>query len=209
MGQAVENRTVGIIDYDAGNTHSLESAFEYVGAHVVRVRTEGDMVKCTHLVLPGVGAFGFCAERLDASGITPGLRHWALELGRPLLGICVGMQLLGDHSEESPGRSGLAWIGGEISRLSPKPQVRVPHVGWNAVRFERSFGMFAPGSKADFYFDHSFAYGEPRTGEVIGYCKHGREFSAHIEKDNITAVQFHPEKSQESGLRFLNGFLSR
>jgi glutamine amidotransferase len=209
MGVAGRNRTVGIIDYHAGNIRSIENAFEHIGVHVVRIGSEADMERCTHLVLPGVGAFGFCAEQLQASGITPGLQQWVFDLRKPLLGICVGMQLLGDRSEESPDQPGLAWVGGDIKRLRSEATVRVPHVGWNAVHFERPFGKFASGSQADFYFDHSFAYGEPRTGGVVGYCEHGIRFSAHIEMENITAVQFHPEKSQASGLRFLDGFLAQ
>lgn len=209
MGQLRSSRTAGIIDYRAGNIRSLESAFEHIGAQVMRVQSAEDMSSCTHLVLPGVGAFGFCADRLEKSGIIPGLHHWAFELKKPLLGICVGMQLLADRSEESPGRRGLGWIGGDVKRLCPEAKVRVPHVGWNSIRFKRSFGKFEAGSNVDFYFDHSYAYGQPRTGDVIGDCEHGVRFNAHIEKDNITAVQFHPEKSQASGLRFLEGFLLR
>lgn len=207
MSEVVKSRTVGIVDYLAGNIYSLGNALEYVGARVVPVRSQKDMMSCTHLVLPGVGAFGFCADRLRASKLTPNLRHWAFDLQRPLLGICVGMQMLGDSSEESPNQSGLGWIGGNIERLHAEPSVHVPHVGWNTVSFVRAYGEFCSGDKVDFYFDHSFAYGQPRIGDVVGYAMHGREFSAVIQRDNVTAVQFHPEKSQAAGLRVLSGFL--
>jgi glutamine amidotransferase len=202
-------RVVGIVDYQAGNIQSIENAFAQIGATVLRVRSGAELKSCTHLVLPGVGAFGFCAERLQASGMVDDLRQWAFEQRRSLLGICVGMQLLGDSSEESPNMPGLGWVGGPIRRLRGGPGIRVPHVGWNSVRFENAYGSFAAGDAADFYFDHSFAYHDPRSGRTVGFCQHGERFSAIIEAENITAVQFHPEKSQASGLKLLRGFLSR
>lgn len=202
-------RVVGIVDYGAGNIQSIQNAFDYVGAIVRRIHSGRDLSGCSHVVLPGVGAFGFCAERLQASGLTPDLQRWALEQRKPLLGICVGMQLLGDRSDESPDIAGLGWIGGDVRRLRAQAGVRVPHVGWNKVRFEHPFGAFAQGDNADFYFDHSFAYHEPRQGRAVGACLHGALFNAVVEHGNIVAAQFHPEKSQAAGLRFLESFLSR
>ena len=203
------NAVVGIIDYQAGNIQSIENAFIHIGARVIRVVSEQQMQDCTHLVLPGVGAFGFCAENLRSSGFIPALERWALEEGRPLLGICVGMQLLSDLSDESEESQGLGWFGGTVKSISPSPGIRVPHVGWNIVAFENDFGEFTAGDKTDFYFDHSFAYQKPSKGTVLGFCTHGERFSAIIEQGNIIATQFHPEKSQEAGLRFLRGFLAR
>lgn len=202
-------RVVGIVDYGAGNIQSIENAFDHIGATVRRVRSGDQLDACTHLVLPGVGAFGFCAEQLQASGALPQLQRWALVDRRPLLGICVGMQLLGDRSDESPDVAGLGWIGGEVRRLLPGAGVRVPHVGWNSVRFDNAYGDFAAGDAADFYFDHSFAYHAPKLGKAIGRCMHGVSFDAVVERDNIVAAQFHPEKSQSAGLKFLGGFLAR
>lgn len=200
---------VGLVDYCAGNLRSIENALQHIGARVRRVRTGADLKDCSHAILPGVGAFGFCAQRLTASGITPTLERWTLQQRRPLLGICVGMQLLGDGSEESPGVPGLGWIGGNIERLAVAPGIRVPHVGWNAVQFEYAYGTFAAGVQADFYFDHSYAYREPRSGSTIGFVTHGERFSAIVQRDNVTAVQFHPEKSQAAGLGFLVAFLTQ
>lgn len=205
----VANPIVGLVDYHAGNVRSIENALQHIGAEVRRVRASADLDYCSHAVMPGVGAFGFCAQRLAASGITPTLERWALKQRRPLLGICVGMQLLGDSSEESPGVPGLGWIGGKIERLTASPGIRVPHVGWNAVQFEHAYGTFAVGAQADFYFDHSFAYRAPRIGSTVGCAAHGEHFSAIVQRDNITAVQFHPEKSQAAGLRFLSAFLTQ
>ncbi|KTD24308.1 putative imidazole glycerol phosphate synthase,glutamine amidotransferase subunit (HisH) [Legionella lansingensis] len=198
---------VGIIDYQAGNIQSIENAFNHIGARVLRVTTEKQLLECTHLVLPGVGAFGFCVENLRSSEFIPSIERWAFEERKPLLGICVGMQLLTECSEESPETPGLSWFNGDIKRIPTYPGIRVPHVGWNSVQFECDFGEFISGNKADFYFDHSFAYQNPTEKEVVGFCTHGVRFGAIIKRDNIIAAQFHPEKSQEAGLRFLRGFL--
>jgi len=207
VSNAGRGRTVGLIDYQAGNIQSIDNALSHLGARVKRIVNAADVDGCTHLVLPGVGAFGFCAERLRASGLTGAIRDWALERHRPLLGICVGMQLLADSSEESPGIAGLGWIGGQVRRIAASGDIRVPHVGWNTVDFERPCGGFAPGEGADFYFDHSFAWERPQDGELVGACTHGMRFCAVVRRANIVAAQFHPEKSQTAGLRFLSGFL--
>ena len=198
---------VGLIDYQAGNIQSIGNAFEHLGARTSRVRQAADFESVTHLLLPGVGAFGFCAEKLRASGLTERLRRWAIDEKRPLLGICVGMQLMADIGEEMGEHAGLGWIGGRVQRMPSAPQIRVPHVGWNDVRFEQSFGDFAADQSADFYFDHSYAFHSPRHGEVVGICEHGYRFCALVRRENLVAAQFHPEKSQDAGLRFLAGFL--
>lgn len=199
---------VGIVDYQSGNLQSIANAFDTLGARVVTVRQADEVAGCTHLVLPGVGAFGFCAERLVASGLTPLVEQWALQERRPLLGICVGMQLLADGSDESPGVAGLRWMGGHVARIAGDRQIRVPHVGWNTVTFAEPCGEFRAGDEADFYFDHSFAYGPPAHGALVAACEHGVRFSAVVRRDNVLAAQFHPEKSQGAGLRFLRGFLA-
>lgn len=203
-----DSPVVGVIDYQAGNIRSIVNAIEHVGAKAVRVSLPEDVEHATHLLLPGVGAFGFCADRLRNSGLTPMLTDWALHERRPLLGICVGMQLLADWSEELGHQYGLGWAGGSVRALGPMlPEVRVPHVGWNTVRFDESFGDFSLGDEVDFYFDHSFALDAPERGNRLAACTHGRTFCAALRRDNIVATQFHPEKSQSAGMRFLCGFL--
>jgi glutamine amidotransferase len=207
MNLAGRGRVAGVVDYGAGNIRSIENALACLGARTRRLRSEMDFAGCTHVILPGVGAFGFCAARLHASGLIDRLRQWALEDRSAMLGICVGMQLLADASEESPEAHGLGWIGGFVQRLPAGAEIRIPHVGWNTVEFQCGYGEFARGSAADFYFDHSFACGGPGYGVPVGSCVHGVRFDAVIQRENITAAQFHPEKSQSAGMRFLSGFL--
>jgi imidazole glycerol-phosphate synthase subunit HisH len=200
---------VGVVDYQAGNIQSIVNAIEHVGASTVRVSRAQQLDGVTHLLLPGVGAFGYCADRLRASGLIPALSRWTIDEQRPLLGICVGMQLLADWSDELGRQHGLGWAGGSVQKLCPDNQsIRVPHVGWNSARFDEGFGDFEPGSEADFYFDHSYAYRAPTHARTIASCSHGETFSAVIRRGSLVAAQFHPEKSQSSGLRFLRGFLS-
>jgi len=198
---------VGIVDYQAGNIQSIDNAFQHLGARTVQLRSDAAFGGCSHVVLPGVGAFGFCAAGLRASGLLPRLERWAFEERRPLLGICVGMQLMAASSDEQPESAGLDWIGGNVRKLPGGEGVRVPHVGWNSVEFPRGFGEIEAGSGGDFYFDHSFAYHAPDKGRVVATCRHGIEFCAVVQRDNIVAAQFHPEKSQTAGMRFLRGFL--
>lgn len=202
------DRVVGLIDYQAGNIQSIDNAFGHLGARTRRISRAADIEGVTHLLLPGVGAFGFCADRLRSTGLVERLQRWALDEGRPMLGICVGMQLMADIGEERGEHVGLGWIGGRIGAMTAVPPgIRVPHVGWNDVRFEQPFGSFAAGQSADFYFDHSFAYFSPVHGEVVGSCEHGERFCALVRRGKLVAAQFHPEKSQEAGLRLLAGFL--
>jgi glutamine amidotransferase len=201
---------VGIVDYRSGNIRSVVNAVESVGARARRVLSPGDADACSHLILPGVGAFGFCAEKLRHSGLLPTIERSALMEGKPLLGICVGMQLMADFSEELGRHAGLGWVGGTVTELSRDAGrgIRVPHVGWDNVSFKQPLGLFAEGESVDFYFDHSYALQGPTLAREVGTCHHGRDFSAIVRRDNILAVQFHPEKSQTAGMRLIESFLA-
>lgn len=199
---------VGVIDYQAGNIQSIINAIDHLGAKSCRVSAPADLADVSHLVLPGVGAFGFCADRLRTSGLLGALEVWALADNRPILGICVGMQLLADSSEELGHQRGLGWGGGRVQKLQPTcSEIRVPHVGWNTVTFDEDFGEYRRGDNADFYFDHSYAYQAPTLAHRVAMCTHGQSFCAVIRCGNLVAAQFHPEKSQTAGMRFLRGFL--
>lgn len=200
--------TVGIVDYGAGNIKSIINAFEYIGARVKRISSGDSLESVSHLVLPGVGAFGYCSSQLMDTGLVDSLSRWALLDQMPTLGICVGMQLMAGTSEELGLHQGLDWLGGDVLKLQASDDsIRIPHVGWNDVQFVSRFGDFAAGSSANFYFDHSYALSAPSKGESLGICEHGRLFCAIARLDNVIAAQFHPEKSQLAGLRFLRGFL--
>ncbi|MGI9343058.1 MAG: imidazole glycerol phosphate synthase subunit HisH [Gammaproteobacteria bacterium] len=199
---------VGVLDYQAGNIQSIINAVDHLGAESRTVASAADMDGLSHLILPGVGAFGFCSRNLRATGLLPDLERWTLEERKPILGICVGMQLLADASAELGEHEGLGWGGGRVEALEPDGKgIRIPHVGWNTATFDEEFGDFEPGESADFYFDHAFAYQSPTHAHRVASCTHGQTFCAAIRRDNLVAVQFHPEKSQTAGMRFLTGFL--
>lgn len=199
---------VGVVDYQAGNIQSIVNALDHLGAQARRVSIPEELRGLSHLVLPGVGAFGFCASRLRSSGLLDDLARWTLVDRLPLLGICVGMQLLADSSDELGHQTGLGWGGGRVRKLeTDSRQIRVPHVGWNTVIFEEDFGEYRSGDSADFYFDHSYAYDAPTVAHRVAHCSHGRLFCAVIRRANVVAAQFHPEKSQSAGMQFLRSFL--
>jgi len=204
----VNTATVGIIDYEAGNIASMRSALQHLGAQVQVIKSQSDARELTHVVLPGVGAFGYCRQQLQESGLIPFLETWTLTLGKPLLGICVGLQLLTRSSEESQADPGLGWIPARTQRLQPsRSSERIPHVGWDDLEFSASFKYPHKGPR-DYYFDHSYAVLDPPAGASIATCDFGGGFVAAIRSGNIFATQFHPEKSQRSGLDFLSYFLS-
>ncbi len=194
---------VGVVRVGAGNVRSLGNALQTVGASTISVRVGADVAACSHLVIPGVGAFRHCMEDLIRSGLSETIQSWALVERRPLLGICVGMQLLGTFGEEGGISRGLGWIPGRVTRIVDGPGVRVPHVGWNEVRF----GLGATNLSGDFYFDHSFALMPDEDDDVFARAGHGGTICAAVRRGNLVGVQFHPEKSQECGLALLRWFL--
>ena len=201
--------TVGLIDYGAGNLRSIANAFEHLGADVEMVRHPDDLEDVTHVVLPGVGAFAHCRQTFLASGLEPAVTQWARVEQRPTLGICVGMQLMTEGSEEFGATPGLGWFPGTVTALTATPpQNRVPHVGWSEVRFRQPIGDIATGTAMDFYFDHSFALQSTSEAVRLADCAHSAPFIAMLVDGNLVATQCHPEKSQRAGLRLLQAFLS-
>lgn len=199
---------IGVIDYGMGNRRSVEKALEHVGAHAAITNDHDVLRRCDALVLPGVGAFPQAMRNLNALGLSDLIRELAGR-GTPLLGICLGMQLLFDSSEEMRGAAGLGLIGGEVTRLNAGA-LRVPHIGWNEVRFERPSALTAelPKSGRPFYHVHSFAARPSDPETIIGTTQYRERFATMVARDNVFGVQFHPEKSSQDGLRMLHSFVA-
>ena len=197
-----------VIDYGLGNLRSVSKALEKLGGEVRISSNPQDLETADKLVLPGVGAFGHGMRELKTRGLVEPLKI-ALGANRPFLGICLGMQLLFEESEESPGVPGLGILAGRVVRFK-SPQLKIPHMGWNAVSFSRGKSPLFEGvtSGSHFYFVHSYYAVPKEDGLVWGSCEYGNEkFPAVIGKNSLWAAQFHPEKSQEAGLRILKNFL--
>lgn len=200
---------IAVIDYGVGNLFSVEKALAVLSADV-RVTSEEDVIRqADKIVLPGVGAFGDCMKNLEESGLIPVLME-SVTAGKPLLGICVGLQILFDGSEESPGVRGLGLIPGMVKKIQA-PGLKVPHMGWNslAIREPRQqLDLFAGlAEKPYVYFVHSY-HAVPEDPSVItSVTEYGEQLTASVAKGNIQATQFHPEKSGDVGLHILKNFI--
>jgi len=202
---------IAIADLGSGNLRSVEKALAAVGADVV-LTADADVVgRADKLVVPGQGAFGACVSSLSREG--GAMREAVLEsvaAGRPYLGICIGMQVLFEASEEDPTCRGLGLLPGRVKKLAPAPGLKIPHMGWNRTR-RGPAGTEMLSTTPDgsyFYFVHSY-YPEPaRAGDVALASEHGQTFCAAVARDNLFACQFHPEKSQAAGLALLRRFVS-
>lgn len=199
-------RMITIVDYGMGNLHSVGKALEHLGGAVEVTQSPEKIEAAERLILPGVGAFGDAMLELDRRLLIEPIKRF-VESGRPFLGICLGMQLLLDNSEESPGVAGLGLIPGTVRRFQTK--LKVPHMGWNTVEPQRPAPLLAGlRDQAYFYFVHSY-YVVPDDPEAsAGVTEYGGLFASVLWKKNIQATQFHPEKSQENGLAMLRNFVS-
>lgn len=207
MGSATTR--IAILDYGMGNLRSAEKALERVGAEVERATEPTELAQADGLVLPGVGAFPEAMRRLRDRGFDGLVREWA-GAGRPLLGICLGMQLLFSSSTENEGAEGLGLIDGEVTALEA-PGLKVPHMGWEPVRWERQarFASELTGAgETPFYFVHSFAARPEDREVVVGTAEWGERFAAVVERGAVVGAQFHPEKSSSAGLELLAGFVA-
>jgi imidazole glycerol-phosphate synthase subunit HisH len=198
---------LAVIDYGMGNRRSVEKALEHVGAEATITHDHDELRQADGLVLPGVGAFPQAMRNLDALGLPAVIRQVAGH-GTPLLGICLGMQLLFDSSEEMGGAAGLGLIGGEVTRLDAGG-LRIPHIGWNEVHLDRASPLTAelPRDGCPFYHVHTFAARPRDPDHVIGSTEYGERFATVVGRDNVFGVQFHPEKSSRNGLRMLHSFV--
>jgi len=198
---------VTVIDYGMGNRRSVEKALEHVGGKATITNDHDELRHADGLVLPGVGAFPQAMRNLDALGLPDVLRELT-DRGTPLLGICLGMQLLFSSSEEMAGARGLGLIAGEVTRLQAGTR-RIPHIGWNEVRFERPAALTAqlPEPGCPFYHVHSFAARPRERADVIGTTEYGERFATIVGHGPVLGVQFHPEKSSRHGLAMLRSFV--
>ncbi len=200
---------VAIIDYGSGNLRSAAKAFEQVsGTKVVVTTNAGDLKTATHIVLPGVGAFGDCIKGLKKiPGMIAAMEEEVLRGEKPFLGICVGMQLLADIGYEYGEHKGLGWIKGEVRKIAPSDKtLPVPHMGWNGLEIKKQVPLLE-NLRGDVYFVHSYHFIPAENDNLLATCDYGGKLTAAIGKDNIMGVQFHPEKSQEVGLELIKNFL--
>jgi glutamine amidotransferase len=198
--------SLALIDYGAGNLHSVHNALKAAGAGDVLVTADPDVVaKADRIVLPGVGAFAHCMEALSAiDGMVAAMEQRVRVEGIPFLGICVGMQLLADAGVEHGTTRGLGWIGGTVRAIAPAVDLKIPHMGWNDVVPTQGAPLIEAGEA---YFLHSYHFDATDDADVLATTDHGGRLVAAVGRDNIMGVQFHPEKSQSYGINFLKRFL--
>ena len=198
---------VAIIDYDAGNIKSVEKAMMALGEDVVVTREKEEILTADHVILPGVGAFGDAMEKLHKYQLVEVIREVA-DKGTPFLGICLGLQLLFESSEESPGVEGLAILRGKIVRLPEDQGLKIPHIGWNSLQYPNSGRLFAGLPEESYvYFVHSYYLQAAEPQIVTATTEYAALIHASVEKGNVFACQFHPEKSSDVGMRILKNFL--
>ena len=197
---------IAIIDYDAGNMKSVEKAFQYLGQETLVTRDPAQLLAADHVVLPGVGNFGDCMARLNEYGLVPVI-HEIIDKGTPFLGICLGLQLLFESSEESPGVDGLGVLKGKIVKIPPKEGLKIPHMGWNSLTLMNQGRLFEGIPEETYvYFVHSF-YLQAEEAEIVkATTDYSTCIHASVEKGNVFACQFHPEKSSKWGLKILENF---
>lgn len=198
---------IAIIDYGVGNLFSLKSSFEKIGEKAIVTGDKDELLKADRVILPGVGAFGDAADKLKESGLFEFVKELS-KTGKPIMGICLGMQLLFDKGYEYGEHEGLGLIKGEVRPISDViPQgLKIPHIGWNALKFKKDSKIFKYLNDGDFvYFVHSF-YGANCGDSVSAVSEYGAELTASVESGNVYGCQFHPEKSGDTGLKILKAF---
>lgn len=202
------SRDVAVVDSGSGNLRSVERALEAVGARVMLTSDPDVVARATRIVVPGQGAFGDCVENLRERGLDEAIGE-VIASGRPYFGICLGLQILFESSEECDGGRGLGLLPGRVRRFDPGVG-KVPHMGWNSVRSSRELALLAQiPEDTYFYFTHSY-YALPKSDDIVALrCDYGGSFVAAVHHENIFACQFHPEKSQGAGLRLLKNFVEQ
>lgn len=199
---------IAIIDYDAGNIKSVEKAIQFLGEEVMITRDQNVILEADGVILPGVGSFGDAMNRIRGYGLEEVIRE-VVRQRIPFLGICLGLQLMFESSEESPGVKGLKLLPGKIVRIPEGEQRKIPHIGWNSLCFPKESRLFQGIPKDSYvYFVHSYYLQAGEMEDVAATTEYGAEIHAAVERDRIFACQFHPEKSSEIGLKILQNFLN-
>ena len=203
-------KKICIIDYGLGNVASIYNAVEYLDRNVKLSRNPDDIKKATHLILPGVGSYKSGMDNLFKYDLVEILNSQVITKKKPFLGICLGMQLLSTSSTEGGPQKGLNWINGEVIKIiSNDKNIKVPHMGWNSVKHTNNSGLFKNiKNSSSFYFVHSYHFVPKDKSIITGTCFHGVEISSSLQKENIFATQFHPEKSHNVGTELLKNFLN-
>lgn len=199
---------VCILDYGSGNVKSVFNLFSTVADHVVVSNQTKKILGASHIVLPGVGAFGTAMRKIRDTLPMESLEQTVLVEKRPFLGICVGMQVMASRGMEFGEHAGLGWIAGSVEKLDSKG-LPLPHVGWNDVMCKQETPLLAGlGDDPNFYFVHSFTFHADNPQHVLATTEYGEEFCSVIQRENLYGVQFHPEKSQRTGIKLVKNFLS-
>lgn len=198
---------IAIIDYGGGNIQSVFKALKYIGSECVMTSDKDEILKADAAILPGQGSFGDCMNSITKSGIKDIVLEF-INTGKPFLGICVGLQLLFDESDESPDIKGLGVFKGKIKRIPNKHGLKIPHMGWNSVNILKKDALFKDIDKDSyFYFVHSY-YLDAQDKELVStQTEYGVKIDASVSRKNVFATQFHPEKSGEAGIKLLKNFV--
>lgn len=197
---------IAILDYDAGNIKSVEKAMQLLGQEVTITRKRDEILRADKVILPGVGAFGDAMGKICQYGLFDVI-HEVVDNGTPFLGICLGLQLLFERSDESPGVEGLGVLKGEILRIPETPGLKIPHMGWNSLEFQNDGRLFRKLPKESYvYFVHSYYLKAADESIVTAVTEYGTKIHASVEQGNVFACQFHPEKSSAAGLKILSNF---
>ena len=198
---------IAIIDYDAGNIESVRKALQFLGAKAILTRDAGEILSADRIILPGVGSFGDAMGKLHHYGLVKVIRD-AVEKRIPFLGICLGLQLLFDSSEESPGVPGLSLLPGQVLKIPSQESLKIPHIVWNSLTYPSKGSLFAGLPEETYvYFVHSYYLKAEEPEIVKAVTQYGVTIHAAVEKDNLFGCQFHPEKSSGVGLKILNNFI--
>ncbi len=198
---------IAIIDYGAGNLHSVKNALDFLGAQCVVTGNANEILKADKVILPGVGSFGDALFSLRKNGLDKVVKTVA-QNGTPLLGICLGLQMMFEESEESPGVEGLGIFKGKVVKI-PDTGLKIPHMGWNNITLTRDSALLGSKNNSPYvYFVHSYYLTTPQKDIVSAYTEYGERLAIAVEKDNVFATQFHPEKSGDAGMEILKNFIN-